>query len=82
MSAVYYPQANDEELWFLNPIPQMLCSIKMEHVEEYDEYNSDYWTKIVNTGDLLIFNSMLLHFIKPSEKQRISFAVDSTIENN
>ena len=82
LSAVYYPQANDEELWFLNPIPQMLCSIKMEHVEEYDEYNSDYWTEIVNTGDLLIFNSMLQHFIKPSEKQRISFAVDSVIENN
>ena len=82
LSAVYYPQANDEELWFLNPIPQMLCSIKMEHVEEYDEYNSDYWTEIVNTGDLLIFNSMLQHFIKPSEKQRISFAVDTVIENN
>ena len=81
LSAVYYPHANNEELWFLTPIPQMLWAIHLSHVEEYDEYNSDYWTEIVNTGDLLIFNSMLQHFIKPSEKQRISFAIDSTIEN-
>ena len=80
LSAVYYPHADNEELWFLNPIPQMLWSINLEHVEEYNEYNSDYWTKIVNTGDLLIFNSMLQHFIRPSEKQRMSFAVNSVIE--
>ena len=82
LSAVYYPHANNEELWFLTPIPQMLWSIQKEHVEKYDEYNSDYWSEIVNTGDLLIFNSMLYHFIKPSEQQRISFAVDTVIENN
>jgi uncharacterized protein (TIGR02466 family) len=80
LSAVYYPHANNEELWFLNPIPQMLGLFNLEHVEEYNEYNSDYWTKIVNTGDLLIFNSMLQHFIRPSEKQRMSFAVNSVIE--
>jgi len=37
--------------------------------EKYDEYNSVYWSEIVNTGDLLIFNSMLWHFIKPSDTQ-------------
>ena len=82
LSAVYYPQSNDEELWFITPMPQMVGSVQPQHVENLDEYNRDYVSIIVNTGDLLIFNSMLYHYIKPTEKQRISFAVDSIIENN
>ena len=82
LSAVYYPQANDEVLWFITPMPQVVGSVQPQHLANLDEYNSDYASIIVNTGDLLIFNSMLQHYIKPTEKQRISFAVDSTIENN
>ena len=82
LSAVYYPQANNEELWFINPMPQMLGSIQKHHVENHDEYNSDYWSVIVNTGDLIVFNSMLHHYIEPAKHQRISFAIDSKIVPN
>ena len=60
----------------------MVGSIQPQHVANLDEYNRDYVSIKVNTGELLIFNSMLHHYIKPTEKQRISFATDSTIENN
>ena len=82
LSAVYYPQADNEELWFINPMPQLSVLISERHVEEHDEYNSDYWNVKVNTGDLLIFNSMIHHYITPTKHQRISFAIDSIIVPN
>jgi len=82
LSAVYYPQANNEELQFLNPNPQLFGLSLKEYVEKYDEYNSEYWHVRVDTGDLLVFNSMLYHYIKPTNKQRISFAIDSKIVPN
>ena len=82
LSAVYYPQANNEELQFLNPNPQLFGLSLKEYVEKYDEYNSEYWHVRVDTGDLLVFNSMLYHYIKPTNKQRISFAIDSIIVPN
>ena len=82
LSAVYYPQANNEELQFLNPNPQLFGLTRKEYVEKHDEYNSEYWHVRVDTGDLLVFNSMLYHYIKPTNKQRISFAIDSIIVPN
>ena len=82
LSAVYYPQAHNEELQFLNPNPQLFGLTRIEYVEKHDEYNSEYWHVRVDTGDLLVFNSMLYHYIKPTNKQRISFAIDSIIVPN
>jgi len=78
-SAVYYPCATDEALNFIHPSPQILGCIEEEHVDKYDEYNSDTFKAPVDTGDLVVFNSMVYHFIDPTERQRVSYAFDTEI---
>ena len=80
LSAVYYPLSTDGEIVFLNPMQSLLARQNNDMVKDYNQYNSEYYRFKVSTGDLVIFNSMLYHFITPSESKRISIAYNGDIK--
>ncbi len=81
VSAVYYALSNDGELVFLNPMQSLLSRQSNNMINEYNEYNSEYYRLKVKTGDIIVFNSMLYHFIIPSKEKRISIAYNGDVKS-
>ena len=81
ISAVYYALSNDGQIVFLNPMQSLLNRQSNSMITEYNEYNSEYYKLDVKTGDIIIFNSMLYHFILPSKEKRISIAYNGDVKS-
>ena len=81
VSAVYYALSEDGQIVFLNPMQSLLSRQSNDIIDEYNEYNSEYHRLEVKTGDIIIFNSMLYHFIVPSKQKRISIAYNGDIKS-
>lgn len=79
--AVYYPLSTDGYLTFMNPMPSLVAHQNHYMIGEFNEYNSDYYMQPVKTGQLVVFNSMLPHFIKESNNKRISIAYNGSLIN-
>jgi uncharacterized protein (TIGR02466 family) len=79
ISAVYYPLSTDGKLVFLNPMLALLSKQSSDMIENYNEFNSEYFQIDVRTGYLVIFNSMLQHHIMYSKQKRISVAYNGII---
>ena len=47
----------------------------------FNEYNSENFSIPIKTGMLIIFNSMLVHYINYTDKERISIAFDINLKN-
>lgn len=81
LSAVYYPKVNNEELIIQSPFSHgHLSHVNPDLIEKYNEYNSDNFFIPLKTGMLVIFNAMLIHYIRPSNDERISIAFDLELE--
>lgn len=76
LSAVYYPLATDGSLTFMNPMPSLLAHQGDDMIDQYNEYNSDYYEFYARTGHLIIFNSMLNHYIEKTKQERVSIGYD------
>jgi uncharacterized protein (TIGR02466 family) len=81
LSAVYYASSTDGQIVFLNPMQSLLNRQSNDMINEYNEYNSEYFRLNVKTGDMIIFNSMLYHFIIPSKEKRISIAYNGDVKS-
>ena len=79
ISAVYYPLSTDGKLVFLNPMLALLSKQSSGMIENYNEFNSEYFQVDVRTGYLVIFNSMLQHHIMYSKQKRISVAYNGIV---
>jgi len=79
LSAVYYPLSNDGKIVFLNPMLALLSKQLTNMVENYNEFNSEYFQIDIKTGYLIVFNSMLQHHIMYSKQKRISVAYNGII---
>ena len=79
--AVYYPLSTDGYLTFMNPMPNLIAHQNNYMIDEFNEYNSDYYMQPVRTGQLVVFNSMVYHFIKESNNKRISIAYNGSLIN-
>lgn len=79
LSAVYYPLSTDGKLVFLNPMVALLSKQSSDIIENYNEFNSEYYQIDVRTNYLIIFNSMLQHHIMYSKQKRISVAYNGII---
>jgi uncharacterized protein (TIGR02466 family) len=79
LSAVYYPLSTDGKLVFLNPMVALLSKQSSNIIENYNEFNSEYFQIDVKTNYLVIFNSMLQHHIMYSKQKRISVAYNGII---
>jgi uncharacterized protein (TIGR02466 family) len=79
LSAVYYPLSTDGKLVFLNPMVALLSKQSSNIIENYNEFNSEYYQIDVKTNYLVIFNSMLQHHIMYSKQKRISVAYNGII---
>jgi uncharacterized protein (TIGR02466 family) len=81
LSAVYYPQAEDGEILFLNPMTGLLSKQRRNMIDQHNPYTSEYYSVAARTGDLIIFSSMLMHFIRcPQQSNRISIAYNGIIK--
>ena len=80
LSAVYYPLSTDGQLSFHSPFTDsFLANLPAHSPAEYNTHNATSWIFPVETGDLLIFNSALLHFVPSSGilgKKRMSISYD------
>jgi uncharacterized protein (TIGR02466 family) len=82
LSAVYYPKAEDGELVILNPFAHShLSHINPSNIINFNEYNSENFSIPIKTGMLIIFNSMLVHYVNYTDKERISIAYDINLKN-
>ena len=79
LSAVYYPLSTDGKLVFLNPMVALLSKQSNDMIENYNEFNSEYYQIDVRTNYLIIFNSMLQHHIMYSKQKRISVAYNGIV---
>lgn len=79
LSAVYYPLATDGNLTFMNPMPSLTAHQGNDMVDNFNEYNSDYYDFPARTGNLVIFNSMLNHFINKTKQERVSIGYDANL---
>lgn len=79
LSAVYYPLSTDGKLVFLNPMLALLSKQSNDMIENYNEFNSEYFQIDIKTGYLIVFNSMLQHHIMYSKQKRISVAYNGII---
>lgn len=74
VSGVFYFEADldTDAIHFDNEIPSTISIIPTQ----YNIWNSRSWRLPVQTGDLVLFPSHLIHYVKPveGEKQRISLA--------
>jgi len=80
--AVYYPLSTDGAISFLNPMPNLLAHQDLKMIGDYNEYNSDFYTQYVKTGDLVVFNAMLHHFAGILKDKRISIAYNGVVIPN
>ncbi len=79
--AVYYPLSTDGSIRFMNPMPNLIVHQNDSMIDKYNEYNSDFYTLPVKTGQLVVFNSMLYHYINQSNNKRISIAYNGSLIN-
>ena len=79
--AVYYPLSTDGYLTFMNPMPSLIAHQNHHMIDGFNEYNSDYYMQPVRTGQLVVFNSMVYHYIKQSNNKRISIAYNGSLIN-
>ena len=81
LSAVYYPLATDGELVIQSPFSHShLSHLNPDLIKKYNEYSSDNFFVPAKTGMLVIFNAMLIHYVKPTTEKRISIAYDLIID--
>ena len=81
--AVYYPLSTDGIISFLNPMPALTAHSKdFDMIDKFNEYNSDFYSLPVNTGQLVVFNSMLYHYINGAKEKRISIAYNGSLVKN
>ena len=82
LSAVYYPQAEDGEIVFVNPMAGLLSKQHLDMIDQHNPYTSECYSVPSRTGDLIIFSSMLMHFVRcPKQSNRISIAYNGTIND-
>ena len=81
ISAVYYPLATDGYISFLNPMQSLISHQSNNMIDEFNEYNSDYYKFNARTGHLIVFNSMLQHYIGDTKEKRISIAYNGNLKN-
>jgi len=79
--AVYYPLSTDGCINFMNPMPNLIAHQNNAMIDNYNEYNSDYYIQPVKTGQLVVFNSMMYHYIDHSKNKRISIAYNGSLIN-
>lgn len=81
LSAVYYPKADNGELVIQSPFSHShLSHVDPNTITKYNAYNSDNFFIPVKTGMLIIFNAMLIHYVKPINGERYSIAFDLELE--
>lgn len=81
ISAVYYPSASasNSEIVFINPMTHLMVHQSVDMIDKWNEYNSEYYTHSIKTGDLVIFNSQIHHYVTNGNDDRISIAYDGII---
>jgi uncharacterized protein (TIGR02466 family) len=81
ISAVYYPLAKNTQLIIQSPFTiSHLAHIDPDLISSFNEYNSDSFCIPVETGMLVIFNSMLVHHVLPTNNERVSIAYDLVLK--
>jgi len=79
ISAVYYPSASNGQLVLMNPMTPLMVHLASDMVGKWNEYTREYYTHPTKTGDLVIFNSQLQHYVTGGSNDRISIAYDGII---
>jgi len=85
LSAVLYISAdeNSSQLKFLNPNIAQGCMFPSNIIKELNEYNTTQYSVAAQTGKLLVFPSVLHHYISTQSSDvnnnRISLAVDTVV---
>jgi len=81
ISAVYYPHATEGYLTFLNPMVGLLSKQDINMIDEHSPYTSECFSYPSKTGALIIFNSLLMHFVRcESNNDRVSLAYNATVK--
>ena len=76
LSCVYYPLSTDGAIQFYSPFTDFyMAHIPMDNVS-LNHYTASHYNLPVKTGDLVIFNSMLLHRALIGQNERMSIAYD------
>ena len=80
LSAVYYPHAEDGFLNFINPMTGLLAKQNVDMIDNHSPYTSELFSYPSITGSLIVFNSMLMHFVKcKNNTERVSLAYNGTL---
>tara|TARA_E500000318_G_scaffold106688_1_gene114971 strand:- start:938 stop:1486 length:549 start_codon:yes stop_codon:yes gene_type:complete len=79
ISAVYYPEASDAQIVFMNPNAILNAHQTDDMIGDCNPYNSVLYRLPIKTGELVIFNSMLDHYITFSKNKRMSIAYDAVV---
>ena len=83
LSAVYYPYAEDGFLTFINPTVSLLAGQSREMIDSHNIYCSEIYSQPSITGSLIIFNSMLMHYVRCEKNtERCSLAYNGIIDIN
>ena len=77
--AIYYPQASDVEITFINPLSCMENLIAPDLIESYNEYNQPQKWVRPEKGMLLIHPAWVTHYVRSTPSERMSIAFDLTI---
>ncbi len=81
LSAVYYPHATEGCLTFLNPMVGLLLKQNIDMIDQHSPYTSECYNYPSKTGSLIIFNSLLMHFVRcEGNNDRVSLAYNAVIE--
>jgi len=81
ISAVYYPHATEGYLTFLNPMVGLLAKQNIDMIDQHSPYTSECFSYPSRTGSLIIFNSLLMHFVRCESKgDRVSLAYNGIIK--
>ena len=79
LSLVYY--LTKGKIVFQNPYLPSLSQIHQKDIDIYNQYNCDVWELNMIPGDLVVFNSQLLHYaIQTSNDDRITIACDMSMK--
>jgi hypothetical protein len=83
LSAVYYPYAEEGFLTFINPMTGLLAGQSLEMIDNHNAYSSEIFSHPSITGSLVIFNSMLMHFVRcRKDTKRVSLAYNGVLNIN
>jgi uncharacterized protein (TIGR02466 family) len=82
LSAVYYPQAEDGEIVFVNPMTGLLSKQHIDMIDQHSPYTSECYSVATRRCDLIIFSSMLMHLVRcPKQSNRVSIAYNGVIND-